>query len=325
MNSSQATARAGSNIALVKYWGKRDPVLNLPAAGSLSITLEHLNTETTVRPDASLKADSLTLDGQPAETSRISPLLDLLRERAGGGPYLAVESRNNFPTAAGLASSASAFGALVTAADQVLGLKLTPSQRSEFARRGSGSAARSIFGGFAEMAAGERADGSDCIAHPLAEPEHWPLKVLVAVTSRSAKPVSSTDGMNQTMKTSPYYPAWVAGVAADLDEAREAVLGKDFERLADVSEFSALKMHASALAARPGVIYWNAATMDCIHRVRELRAAGHAVFFTVDAGPQLKAVCLPEAAERVARELVTVDGVVEVMHSGLGPGARLLP
>jgi len=147
----------------------------------------------------------------------------------------------------------------------------------------------------------------------------------VAVTSRSAKPVSSTDGMNQTMKTSPYYPAWVAGVAADLDEARDAIMGQDFERLAEVSEFSALKMHASALAARPGVIYWNAATMACIHRVRALRAAGHAVFFTVDAGPQLKAVCLPEAAERVARELVTVDGVVEVMHSGLGPGARLLP
>ena len=146
----------------------------------------------------------------------------------------------------------------MTAADQVLGLKLTPSQRSEFARRGSGSAARSIFGGFAEMAAGERADGSDCIAHSLAEPEHWPLKVLVAVTSRSAKPVSSTDGMNQTMKTSPYYPAWVAGVAADLDEARDAIMGQDFERLAEVSEFSALKMHASALAARPGVIYWNA-------------------------------------------------------------------
>ncbi len=324
MQSGHATARAGSNIALVKYWGKRDAMLNLPAAGSLSITLDALFTETTVRLDCSLQADSLSLNGQPADASRISRLLDLLRARAASRSYMAVESCNNFPTAAGLASSASAFAALVTAANQAMDIKLTPAQRSELARRGSGSAARSIFGGFVEMVPGIRDDGSDSIAHCLAEPDHWPLQVVVAVTNRSAKPVSSTDGMNQTMKTSSYYSAWVEGVASDLEQARQAVRARDFERLAEISEFSALKMHASALAARPGVVYWNAATVAGMHCVRELRAAGLAVFFTIDAGPQLKAVCLPEAAPAVGQALASIGGVTEVLHSRLGSGASLI-
>ncbi|MFU8830936.1 MAG: diphosphomevalonate decarboxylase [Wenzhouxiangella sp.] len=324
MSLEQATARAGANIALVKYWGKRDAALNLPAAGSISITLAGLETETTLIPLADRSGDRLRVNGEPADSSRVSGFLSLMRELAGGGPDFVVDSRNNFPTGAGLASSASAFAALVLAADKVLGLGLSASRLSELARRGSGSAARSIFGGFVEMAAGERSDGSDCVARPLHPEDHWPLELVVAITDGGNKSVSSTEGMNRTMQTSPYYPAWVDSVPGDLDEARIAIEERDFERLSDVAEHSALKMHASALAARPGLLYWNAATLACLHEVRAMRSAGTGVFFTVDAGPQVKAVCLPGETEAVAAALENIAGVTRIIRTGLGPGAKVL-
>jgi diphosphomevalonate decarboxylase len=324
MPASTATARAGANIALVKYWGKRDRALNLPAAGSISITLDALETVTTVAALDHGAEDQLELNGQASDPARVSALLDLMRGLAGGGPGFRVSSRNNFPPAAGLASSASAFAALVAAADRALGLDLAPAKRSELARRGSGSAARSIFGGFVEWDRGQAADGHDSVAHPLLDADAWPLKVVVAVTDTGGKSVSSTDGMNRTMQSSPYYPAWVDSVAADLDLARQAIEQRDFEVLAEVAEHSALKMHASALAARPGILYWNPATIACLETVRELRRAGQGVFFTIDAGPQIKAVCLPESAAAVAQALAELPGVARVIESGLGRGAEIL-
>ncbi|MFP4208748.1 MAG: diphosphomevalonate decarboxylase [Wenzhouxiangella sp.] len=317
-----ATARAGANIALVKYWGKRDSTLNLPAAGSLSITLDALETVTRVELMPGLDADRFELDGQAADPTPISRVLDLLRPACG--PRCRVTSRNNFPTGAGLASSASGFAALVVAAAAVFQPDLERSALSALARRGSGSAARSVFGGFCEMPAGQAEDGSDCFARQLAEPGHWPLEVVVAVTEQGPKAVSSRDGMNRTMATSPYYPAWVASVPADLERARRAIVDRDFAELAAVSEHSALKMHASALAAQPGLLYWNAATLACLARIRDLRQNGLDVFFTVDAGPQVKAVCLPGRGDAVAAELAAMDGVQQVLHSGLGAGARLV-
>ncbi len=319
-----ATARAGANIALVKYWGKRDARLNLPAAGSISITLADLETRTTVSPLPDLADDELLLDGQPASAGRIVPVLDRFRALSGCDLRCRVETSNSFPTGAGLASSASGFAALVVAADTAFGTGLDLARLSEQARLGSGSAARSIFGGFVEMAAGCRVDGHDAVAHPLLEAAEWPLEVVVAITEAGPKSVSSTNGMNLTMSTSPYYSAWVDSVPADLDRARRAVVAKDFGVLAEVAEASALKMHASALAAQPGLIYWNPATVACLHAVRALRDAGTGVFFTVDAGPQVKAVCLPGQGARVADRLADVDGVVQVMESRLGAGAGVL-
>jgi diphosphomevalonate decarboxylase len=325
MTLRQATARAGANIALIKYWGKRDAELNLPAAGSISITLDGLETITRLTPDPSLSRDELQVNDQPADPVRVAAVLDRMRALADQTGYFQVASHNNFPTAAGLASSASAFAALVEAANQALGAGLDASRRSEMARRGSGSAARSILGGFVEMAEGQAADGRDCVAHQLLAAESWPLEVVVAVVDDSAKAVSSTEGMNRTMQTSPYFPAWVESVSADLIEARKAIEKQDFERLADVAEFSALKMHASALAARPGLLYWKAATLACLHEVRAMRAVGKGVFFTVDAGPQVKAVCLPGESAAVAEALTEIVGVVKVIRTGLGPGSKVLP
>ncbi|QOC23347.1 diphosphomevalonate decarboxylase [Wenzhouxiangella sp. AB-CW3] len=324
MSLQPATARAGANIALVKYWGKRDSGLNLPAAGSISITLAELETQTTVAPMADLSDDRLELDGQSADPARIRPVLDRFRARSGVDARCRVETRNNFPTGAGLASSASGFAALVTAADAAFATGLDERGLSIEARLGSGSAARSIFGGFVEMASGTRVDGSDAHASALADAPHWPLEVVVAITTRQAKAVASTEGMNHTMSTSPYYPAWLSGMDADLEQARNAIARRDFEQLVAVTESSALKMHASALAAQPGILYWHAATVACLHEIRSMRLAGTGVCFTVDAGPQVKAVCLPGQGKRVARRLADIDGVEQVVQARLGPGAEVV-
>ena len=246
-----------------------------------------------------------------------------MRERAGIRERAGVESSNDFPTAAGLASSASAFAALAVAATRAAGLTLSDRELSILARRGSGSAARSIFGGFVEWHRGERADGVDSFAEPLAPVDHWDVRTVVAVTSTAPKAVSSRDGMLRTA-ASPFYPAWVAGAEADLAEARAAIRARDLEALGLVAEHSALKMHAAALAARPPLVYWRPATVECIHRVWALRAEGVAAFFTIDAGPQVKVLCAPAEAQRVAAALEAVPGVERIITCGPGRGAELI-
>jgi diphosphomevalonate decarboxylase len=326
-----AVAAAGANIALVKYWGKRDDgPLNLPAVGSLSITLEALWTRTSVTFAAGAGQDALTLNGRsdPRQLSRVSRALDRMRALAAEAGISAgaasIVTENNFPTGAGLASSASGFAALTVAADAALQLRLSPARLSALARQGSGSAARSLFGGFVEMARGEFADGRDAVGAPLLDADQWPLEVVVAITATGEKPIGSTDGMNLTASTSPYWHGWIEAQQHDLAEARAAVLARDFEKLAEVSEFSCLKMHGLAMSARPGLVYWNGATVECLQRIRALRGEGLATFFTIDAGPQVKAICAPAHVASVREALAGVPGVTDILHSGLGPGARVL-
>jgi diphosphomevalonate decarboxylase len=320
----QATAVAHPNIALVKYWGKADVGENLPAVGSLSITLDGLTTRTRVCFDEALNEDLFLFAGReaPAMAARVSACLDDLRERVGAKVFARVESDNDFPTAAGLASSASGFAALVVAADAALGAGLPRAELAELARRASGSAARSIFGGFVEL--GLVDNGRRTETRQILEPEAWPLRVVVAVTEIGPKTVGSTAGMVRTEQTSPYYQAWVASSPADLAAALSAVERRDFEALADVSESSCLKMHGLMLSARPGLVYWNGTTVECIGAVRRLQADGVPVFFTIDAGPQVKAVCLPDAHETVRGVLAAVAGVERVLSSGPGRGARVI-
>jgi len=321
-----AKASAHPNIALVKYWGKARLENNLPAVGSLSITLGGLTTTTSVGFDPGLEQDRFLLAGQenPAMARRVSRCLDRIRARLGCTVHALIESANDFPTAAGLASSASGFAALVTAVDAALGGGLDRAELAELARQCSGSAARSLFGGFVELrlTPGEPRPTETVQLLP---PGAWPLHVIVAITATGPKETGSTEGMLLTGRTSPYYRAWVESSPGDLAEARAAVERRDFEALAGISEASCLKMHGLMLSARPGLLYWNGTTVTCLHRIRELRRSGVPVFFTVDAGPQVKAVCLPEAAARVHDELAVVPGVLDILESGLGEGARVLP
>lgn len=320
-----AAASAHPNIALVKYWGKRPGRNNLPAVGSLSITLDTLETRTKVCFDAQLKADTFTLNDTPAsqaQCARLTAFLDRVRGMGQMRHFAAVDSSNNFPTGAGLASSASGFAALALAATRAAGLVLPQDALSDLSRAGSGSAARSVFGGFVDLACGTAQDGHDAVARPLFGATHWPLRVIIAITNTAEKDVGSTEGMERTRRTAPYWDAWVGGQEADLALARRAIDARDFATLADVSEHSCLKMHALAMAAKPALIYWNPSTLAAMQRVQALRAQGRQVFFTVDAGPQVKAICLPGDAAFVQDALSRVPGVTSVMNVGLGQGAH---
>ncbi len=320
------TAVAGTNIALVKYWGKRDVALNLPATGSLSLTLDRLGTRTTVAFDDGAR-DRLVLDGAPADdaaTARVSAFLDRVRARAEIARRALVTSDNSVPTAAGLASSASGFAALALAATRAAGLDLSPSELSALARVGSGSAARSIFGGFVEMARGDRPDGADAVASALPQGDGWDLRLVVAITASGPKAMGSTAAMTHTARTSPFYDAWIAGVPGDLGAARAAIAARDLPALGAVAERSALRMHAAAMAADPAIIYWNAATLAAIARVRALRDAGTPAFFTIDAGPHVKTLCRGADADAVATALRAVPGVSETLIAAPGPGARVV-
>jgi diphosphomevalonate decarboxylase len=327
---AKVTARAGTNIALVKYWGKRDAALNLPAAGSLSLTLADFGSETTVRfaSDAGTDGrDRVLLAGAPADAKfaeRVQRFLDLIRTRAGLSLPAEVTTSNTVPTAAGLASSAAGFAALALAASRAAGLRLSPSELSELARRGSGSAARSIFGGFVEMQAGARSDGSDAVAHQLLAENAWDVRLCVAITAQGQKEISSTAAMDRTATTSPYYPAWVASVAADLAAARAALAAHELAALGAVAERSAMRMHASAMAADPPILYWNPATLAAIASVKRLRAEGTPAYFTIDAGPHVKVLCASADAAKVQAALATTPGVLRVLDLAPGPGATIV-
>ncbi len=318
-----ATAQACANIALVKYWGKRDTALNLPAQGSLSLTLDALRTTTTVQFDERLRADSLFLDGKSATTSRLSPWLDIVRERAGIATFASVDSKNDFPTSSGLASSASAYAALAVAATSAAGLSLTRTELSELARRGSGSAARSLFGGFAIWHRGERADGKDSIAEELVEGRNWPVRMVIAVVGGGKKKsVSSRDAMGHCAATSPLYQAWLASVPPDLRAARDAIANRDLEALGAVTQGSAMAMHAAALASRPPVRYWQPATLRCLDAVENLATAGIRAYPTMDAGPHVKVLTTEADSDAVVAALTEIDQVGQVIVSKAGPGAQ---
>ncbi|MEO7385380.1 MAG: diphosphomevalonate decarboxylase [Gammaproteobacteria bacterium] len=317
----RAVAVAHPNVALVKYWGKRARAGNLPATGSLSLVLGGLATETSVRFDADLPRDRVLLDGrEDAETStRVSACLDELRREAGITARASVDSHNDFPTGAGLASSASGFAALVTAGAGALGLNLPAGRLAEIARLGSGSAPRSLLGGVVLLTNRD----ATTVCEQVAAPADWPLEIVVAVTTSGPKEISSRTGMARSEQTSPYYDAWLQTHGTDLEAGLAAVRARDFQALAELAEHNCLKMHAVMLTTRPPLIYWTPATLACLHRVQVLRRDGVPVFFTVDAGPQVKAVCLPHAAADVAAAFNAVPGVLRILRSPLGEGARL--
>ena len=317
----RAVAIAHPNVALIKYWGKRSAEGNLPATGSLSLVMGGLTTETLVRFDPALSEDRVVLDGREdlETTRRVTACLEVLRRAAGVNIRALVESRNDFPTGAGLASSASGFAALVTAGAGALGLELSPHRLAEIARLGSGSAPRSLLGGVVLL--NNQAATTGC--EQIASPGDWPLEILVVITALGPKAISSRVGMVQSAETSPYYPAWVATHRDDLAAGLQAVRARDFLALAEIAEHNCLKMHGVMLTTLPPLLYWTPGTLACLQEVQALRRAGVPVFFTVDAGPQVKVVCLPPVAERVAEALGKLPGVVRLLRSPLGEGARL--
>jgi diphosphomevalonate decarboxylase len=316
----QATAMAHPNIALVKYWGKRDRTLNLPAVPSLSITLAPYQTRTTVEWGASsdeFVVNEVRLVGGPAD--RVAQFLDLVDSSR---PPVRVRSTNNFPTAAGLASSSSAFAALALAATTAAGRAHSPTELSTLARQGSGSAARSIWGGWVVWRTGTAPDGSDSHGSPLAPPDHWDLHVVVAIASDKKKDIPSREGMLRTEATSPLYPGWVASADADLEEAIAAVHAKDLPRLGAVVERSSMKMHATMLSADPSIRYWKPTSVAILDAVQDLRRAGTPAWATMDAGPNVKVLTTPDHSATIAATLSEIAQSTQVLH--IGGDARLV-
>ncbi|MFE6286035.1 diphosphomevalonate decarboxylase [Streptomyces sp. NPDC057877] len=327
--AGRATAVAHPNIALVKYWGKRDEGLILPVTSSLSMTLDVFPTTTSVRLVDGSGPDQVTLNGAPATGEalrRITAFLDLVRERCGRDLRAVVDSRNTVPTGAGLASSASGFAALAMAAAAAYGLDCDAAGLSRLARRGSGSASRSVFGGFAQWHAGtgtgpEGDESSYAEAVPAARLD---VALVIAVVNAGPKAVSSREAMRRTVDTSPLYGPWAASSRDDLADMRAALVRGDLRAVGEIAERNALGMHATMLAARPAVRYLSPATVTVLDRVSELRERGVAAYVTMDAGPNVKVLCHRAQAEQVARAVREAAPGGTVLVAGPGPGARLL-
>ena len=320
-----ATAEALSNIAFIKYWGNRDQVLRLPSNPSLSMNLAGLKTVTTVTFDPELKQDELTLNdvvATGAALERVSRHLDLIRERAGIALPAHVVSGNTFPSGAGIASSASGFAALTVAAASAAGLNLAPNELSALARRGSGSASRSIPGGFTEWQMGGAADGSDSYAFSIAPPTHWDLTDVIAVISAAHKATGSTEG-HGIADTSPFQRARVAGAQDRLSACRTALLARDFELFAAVVEEDAIAMHAVMMTSRPALLYWEPLTIAILQAVPAWRAEGLPVCFTIDAGPNVHCLTPSAHATEVERRLRAL-GVPTVLAAPPGPEASVV-
>lgn len=324
-----AVAKANVNIALIKYWGKRNEQLILPYTSSLSLTLSDLYATTSVHFDESLSADFVTLDGfaLPTDDStrlRVVAMLDLVREKAGISTKAKVVSHNHVPIAAGLASSASGSAALAAAASYAAGLNLTPRELSRLARRGSGSACRSIFGGFVLWNKGEDDETSyaepiaDLFADPLSEPaepadSHLPASppaqknlnpaMIVVTLDSSKKPISSRTAMRRTVETSPAYMPWVEQSKKDLARALDAIRVGSIEQLGEVMEQNSLGMHETMRKANPPVNYLTDKTYAVLNAVCSMRECGWPVWATMDAGPNVKVLTDAGCAARAAEEL----------------------
>lgn len=322
---SKGLARARANIALAKYWGKSDLALNLPAVPSVSVTLEPMITETRVTLDARADEDALVLGGAAAsahETARAARVLERIRAEAGASDRARVESTNHFPTASGLASSASGFAALVVAARRAYGLPRDPRKESALARWCSASAARSVYGGFVELPAGTPGDDANT-ATQLHPASHWDLRLTVAVVTEARKDVGSTDGMGLSKATSPYYQAWVDAAPAMAAAIRGAIAERDLARLGPLAEHSFASMHALALSTSPPTLYFQPASLAALATVRKLRADGVPVFATMDAGPHVKAISSADDAPRVRHALAETAGVLRVLEARPGPDVEV--
>lgn len=308
---SLGCGKAPVNIALSKYWGKREPVLNLPTNSSLSISLPDLGTETQISLlTAEHQQDAIYLNGEQLsnEVTFAKRLSEFLNHFRSPGIHFKVETVNTVPTAAGLASSASGYAALVLALNDLFDWQLSLEMLSLLARMGSGSASRSLFSGFAMWYQGKADDGMDSYAEPIST--IWPeFCIGLLEINVKEKPVSSTAGMQNTVNTCALYEAWPKQANRDVEIIHQAVLNKDFTTLGQTAEHNALSMHATMIATWPPILYWQAESVAAMHKIWQLREQGVEVYFTMDAGPNLKLMFLEKqkpAIEQAFTEMKTL-------------------
>lgn len=326
MISSRATAVAHPNLALIKYWGKRDSERVLPYTGSLSLTLDVFPTRTSVRLDPSLSQDAFSLNDAEVEggaLERVRAFLDLVRERSGQRTHARVVSQNSVPTGAGLASSASGFAALATAASAAYGLPTDTASLSRLARRGSGSACRSIIEDLAVWHPGIGHD-EEADATSFAEKVPGPrLAMVIAVVSAAQKSVSSRIAMKQTAETSPFFDGWVSSTTKDLEDMQSALAAEDYTRVGELTESNALRMHAAINGNRPVIRYLSPTSVALFDAAGQLRGEGLEVYATADAGPNVAVLCREADLEQTRAAFAVRFPELELIAARSGPGAYL--
>lgn len=321
----KATAIANANIALIKYWGKRNKELILPYNSSISMTCDGLWTKTTVE-FGDYPEDSIVINDEELKKDEKDVLghVQRIKKTAGITENAKVVSESNFPVAAGLASSASGLAALTLATTAAAKMNMDSKQLSILARQGSGSASRSIEGGFVEWLKGEKEGGEDSYAVQLAPKEHWhDFRMLACIVSESKKATSSRAGMAQTVATSPYYEGWLGSVDNDLENMRKGIAEKDFTLVGKTAEANALKMHATMMTTKPAIIYWQPATVEVMHSIIKWREEGLESYFTMDAGPQVKILCLKKDIDEIIKNIMELEGVKKTIVCKPGDGVQL--
>lgn len=322
MLGEKITARAHTNIALVKYWGKENEELIIPANSSLSLTLDEFYTDTSVQFDESLSSDEVTLNGKVVDDEKITKFMDIIRQKANINTFARIESTNHVPTSAGLASSASAYAALAAAGSKAYGLNLSQEDLSRLARRGSGSATRSIFGGFAAWNKGT--DDESSYGYSIEDPVKMDVNMIAIILNNQPKKISSRKGMKISIETSPYYQSWIQQTTDDFQTIEEAIKENDFTTLGKTAELNAMRMHSLTLSSDPSYLYINADSLEVINIVKELRENGVECYYTMDAGPNVKIICQSDKISAITDKLSDKFSNDQIKVSGPGEGIKYL-
>lgn len=321
--SFSATAIAPANIAFIKYWGKKNPELNIPFTNSLSMNLSDALTETSIVFKEGLLEDTAVLNGKRVEgssLSRITQHLDHIRGLKKTKLKATIESTNSFPTASGIASSASGFSALTVAACSALELELSESELSKIARLGSGSASRSIPDGFVEWNAGT--NHKDSFANSIASATHWKLYDLVVVVQSSEKHKSSGEG-HDLAPTSPMFAQRLSNLPERIVSVRKALLQRDLLALGPIIELEAMEMHLTTFTAHPPMTYFGPGTIDVIRELFTLREQGVHGYFTIDAGANVHVITTEEHTESLLEALKKLSCVENILINTPAVGARI--
>jgi diphosphomevalonate decarboxylase len=315
---SYIKAIAHPNFALIKYWGKSDASNNLPDMSSISITIDTLFSTAKVSYDSTLKKDLWILNDIEQESlGQIKPTMNYLKSFKPAKDFCVIESTNNFPTAAGLASSASGVASIVIAINELFNLNLSEKELINAAILGSGSAPRSLYSGFVYL------NKKNYSCETILDSNQWPLKIIICQTSSDRKLVSSRDGMRISKSTSSYYKDWVNDQDNDIKKALKAIKMKDFNLLGEVSEDNCKKMHKVMETSSPPLIYRNATSHLCIQKIEEMKVNGIGIFHTIDAGPQVKIICKAQHTDQVISEMKSIPNIQDIIEVNIGQGARL--
>lgn len=320
----KAVATAPANIAFIKFWGKKDESLRLPANGSISMNLSEVNTRTSVEFSIDYKTDYVEIDGNVSEgkeLERVIRHLDLIRSEAGINFKAKVVSKNNFPKGTGIASSASGFAALTMAASKALNLKLSEKKLSVLARLGSGSACRSIPDGFVQWKEGRSSESS--YAYSIYPPDYWKIRDVIALVGDVSKKVSSTEGHTR-VESSPFFKARLLSINHKIKEIKHALKTKNFTKFGEIIEEEAINMHSVMMTSCPPLFYWTAKTFEIIQAIGDWREEGLEAYFTIDAGPNVHVICLEKDVDMVKRRLLQIKGIKNIIVNKPSFGARIV-